>query len=449
MARDAIVRFRVDDGEATSKLQRLDVALSRFERGEASRVIRGTAMAFEHMAASAIGVEGPLGRIASQLLMFSTGAGLGATAAIAGLAAGFHVLDQVGEKLDETLRNVNMQVATLAKADFSKFLIGIQDTQAKIEKLSEPSFMQNVLGTAAFIVGGKGLEESVTHSFLFRGRESELAGLQTGIANQLLGVPGAREQSEQAARERKVRRNLELFNGAYRFDPNNAFGTPTGFQLPGGDFGAAARARFSGQGVLLGGGTSQMEQELRKIFAGLETPIERIRHQIDLVKQAQADGLDIGEDYDRALHRLNEAMAKATARSDQLGLTIVTAVSGAIAAIASGGGAGAALGGIGSLIGAIPGPHNKLIGAGVAGLGAIVSLFDHKDKTPEVIVAGYGDRALSQEQQIMSALTGALALQIGLVGVSAGNRDQVIAELARSSRLGPGGIRIPAGGARG
>jgi hypothetical protein len=61
------------------------------------------------------------------------------------------------------------------------------------------------------------------------------------------------------------------------------------------------------------------------------------------------------------------------------------------------------------------------------------------------MIMGYSTYALTQEEQVMLATLGVKGVRIGLIGTQS-QADAVIPELARSSRLGPGGIRLPVGG---
>ena len=115
------------------------------------------------------------------------------------------------------------------------------------------------------------------------------------------------------------------------------------------------------------------------------------------------------------------------------------AAGGSVAGGISGlGGAASALSGIRGL-GAL-GP----VGAVLGGLGGLFSLFGGKQQV-HVMIDGYDSHALSQQQQLMLALTGFKGLSIDVLSSGARDVNRTLYELGRQGRT-DGTLRIPPGG---
>jgi len=122
---------------------------------------------------------------------------------------------------------------------------------------------------------------------------------------------------------------------------------------------------------------------------------------------------------------------------------IARVIAASFAAISSarGGGASGALSGIGGLlgtlstlgsVGAAAGPLG-IAGAVVGGLGLLGSLFTHSQPAV-VMIDGYSSTALSQQEQLMVALSGFRDVNLDIISPSAGVDDAMYA-IGRRSRL--------------
>jgi hypothetical protein len=145
------------------------------------------------------------------------------------------------------------------------------------------------------------------------------------------------------------------------------------------------------------------EEERRRaaraaILRQIETPLERFERE-----RLALEGLGLTtEQYSRALAGLREDMERATQGSQVLGISLVQAVSGALAAVASGGSAGGLLSGVGGILGmkGVAGALGigTLPGALIGGLGMLVSAVEGRDR--RVRIDEYSQRAIDQMRQI-------------------------------------------------
>jgi hypothetical protein len=438
VARDPVVRFRVDDTDAVSHLARLDAALARFERSEPQRVIRSTAMAFEHMAASAIGVEGPLGRVASTLLMFGTGGAVG-IAILGGLAAislAMKVMAEDAKKAAQETKKLTDELTKLSPHGV------VEAARIQISPLQiEASRIQAELDARARFRAQFGPLGALIPDF-DDGKRKRLAELNKQIADitntQILPAERAwteelRKREEIAERERQ--RRLKALRDQAVID--------------------AELAGFRGQGL---GGVQPFGLDIGAFFAGLPSrpaPSGAAFNRPTTFGasgggprfQIPGFGAMTGADTSIALAGHPpvppEVIGAIKDTQQRLLVSIIGSVTNVIAALAAGGGPGAALAGIGAGISLVPG--GQIAGAVLGGLGAIISAFGKSKDAQPVMIMGYSTYALTQEEQVMLATLGVKGVRIGLIGTQS-QADAVIPELARSSRLGPGGIRLPVGG---
>lgn len=99
-----------------------------------------------------------------------------------------------------------------------------------------------------------------------------------------------------------------------------------------------------------------------------------------------------------AFKELTADLRTATKATPILASAIIGAVSGAIAAVVSGGGAGGALAAIGGIVSVLPG--GQIPGAIIAGAGTIAMAADRGSDRPRVLVDAYGSQAISQMREI-------------------------------------------------
>jgi hypothetical protein len=174
------------------------------------------------------------------------------------------------------------------------------------------------------------------------------------------------------------------------------------------------------------------------LLRSLITPQQRFNEALAILRQSVAFGALTADERTAAEKRLSEAMGVTTRRSAVLGVAIVGAVSGAIAAVMQGGSAGGIIGGILGTVGGIVGIANPLLGAGIGGLGQIISAAGNRG----VRIDEYSERALSQQRQLNP---GPDRVTLQIFSQSTGELlDEIEYELGRRTRLDRI-IRIPRG----
>jgi len=371
-------------------------------------VMRGalTSLAFE-----ATNTAGPLGRVASTALLFAGGGAL-ATGVVAGVAA----IGLAYREATADTRAFEERTAALTKR--LQELRDSRDPTAAIRRElaatrrqlgafdgAAPGDGGGLLSRIPFLSGPPGFPRGITGSPT---RGSQELQLLTGIGTELTGELGdiASEAGEKAgvafvvAFEEKLETLLpgSLIGTIPRL-PITDFATRLG-TLPG----------FSAAGVL--GGPSGIVQPpvlgrepfsenplitgARGIALGARSPVKVMQDQVAQLNEAiqlmGGPGARGTEEFSQAIHQLEQDMAKASHTAPMLAVSIIGAVSGTIAAIASGGSAGGLLMGLGGILGMLPGL--QIPGAIVAGLGAITSGVESRG----VRVDEYGSRALQQMQ---------------------------------------------------
>jgi hypothetical protein len=145
-------------GDASASIgDRLGTAFSRLEAREPTMVLRRSALAMEALGASAIGVEGPLGRLALTLPLLFGPAGLlaigvlaaagGAMKALADHTAAFAAeMDKLGTAIERTQLGGGARAGLATK---------VSDLREQIGKLGEPGTWEKVAGGInAFFTGG-------------------------------------------------------------------------------------------------------------------------------------------------------------------------------------------------------------------------------------------------------------------------------------------------------
>ena len=198
-------------------------------------------------------------------------------------------------------------------------------------------------------------------------------------------------------------------------------------------FQAGAR-QLGGQGMV-----DEQQRRHNQLLNQAEQILERlnITHttynaEVRALDEALAAGTITSDQYKQAIDELNKKMGKATQDTKLLAVAIIGAVSGAIAAVLSGGSAGSVLSAIGGVVGLIPG--GQIAGAAIGGLGTIVSGIESGSKG--VRVDSYGQAAIDQMRalgqqaqrvvvQILNPTTGAVIDEIEYELGRRRNRDAV------------------------
>lgn len=162
------------------------------------------------------------------------------------------------------------------------------------------------------------------------------------------------------------------------------------------------------------------------IIGQLRSPVQVIQGQIDELNLAMQLAPERAVEFSEGIKRLKEEMAEASKQSTVLAVSIVGAVSGAIAGIAGGGGTGGFLSGLGGIAGLIPGL--AIPGAVLGGLGSIISASESRG----VRIDEYSSRALSQ---MKSTREGPDTIRLVVVDSNGQSTDRIQYELRRRERL--------------
>lgn len=420
-----------------------------------------TGLAFE-----ATGAGGPIGHLASSLLLFGGGSGvvLGVAAAVGVLAGAYKLLTETTkeltaqqDKLDKQYRDIlahgapnvlimqqlveatDAQAAAYAKyaelRDRARKQRAQGDVRADLTEADATTAL-GVLSTARSVTNAlrQQLEDSHTQLGKAGGAkaaaawveqfrtdlaqatdaESGTTGALAELYRRMTHAPSVQAGKEAAAAFKEAYLNFLAVGGG-----DQAFAstlralriTPLPSSLAGGrgqdllnlhpadpfalsTFQRAA-GRFGGQGMV-----DFQQVEHNRLLNEADSILERlnITHttynaQIRALDEAVRTGTITHEEYTTAVRDLTEQMERAKDKSLQLAVSIVGAVSGAIAAIVSGGSPGGVLSGIGGVVGLF----NPLAGGIIGGLGSILSAADHGSRG--VRIDSYSQAAIEQMKQ--------------------------------------------------
>ena len=182
-------------------------------------------------------------------------------------------------------------------------------------------------------------------------------------------------------------------------------------------------------------------QNAQSVMGSIETPVERIRAQIQALEDALLLpdlSVERANEYRAGIAHLTEEMGRAEAMTGVLAVSIVNAVSGAIAMVVSGGSAGGFLAGLGGVLSLIPGM--QLPGAIVSGVGAVVSAAEGRESRG-VRIDEFSRQAV---EQMRETRPGPDVVSLVLTDVRGREISRVEYELNRRSRLDRQ-ERIPSG----
>jgi hypothetical protein len=417
---DALVRIRFEDTGAEAGATRVANALGRLERGEPTRALRLVRGAMDELATSAAGVHPALGRLASTLTMFGIGGAVG-IAAVGGLAAialEVKALLNIVPNLENSFKKLNDEFAKIGGpgAAAQMRISAIQDRMAGLQ---EATVGDRIMGVLRSLGGGQrgsgALGEFETVRDISRATEGTTLRLELYRAH-----ADAMKLHADA-----IKKDVEA-RDALRRARHISDSIPTSpLERVGADL--YRRAAFGE-----GGNVSPLDA----LTGAGTTPLSNTMNAPGLAAQGRWDPGP--PDAKRPSDRRNIELAVGAAMS-------------VVSRLAQAGGAGAAVGGLGSaatalsgLKGISAGAANILgpLGIGLSALSGIMGLFGGHQQT-HVIIDGYDSHALTQQQQLMLALTGFKGLSIDILSAG-GDVDRILYALGRSSRT-DGNMRIPPG----
>jgi hypothetical protein len=485
---DVLVTARLDDTEVTAALtriggatgtltDRMGNAFQRLEAREPTMVLRRVRGEIEMLAASALGSTGPLGRLAASLAMFGIGSTTGLVA-VAGLAAiGFEMkkIIDYSDGLDKNLLKLN---TTLAGGGRAGMLFKSQAALQRGADLVAPGFLEMLVrgvtgGDRETGAGGLGgLSDAMAQN---RAAERATAATESSLESTRLHNEGLRAEKERTkAVEESV---LALDKARLGLHPTTAQLEMLAHRA---DVLTLSLEHLTGP------------QQARIEHLNTETrALERVNalHEAMLNRPASAGtgnltqagvgfiprGATYGtapqigwfgrpEEEDRSgltdLGRVGvmgagggrvgavSSSSSAEGRTRDINLAVGAAMA-TISGLARGDAAGA-IGGLGSAATALSGMKSLASAAPVLGpagialsvISSLFSLFSSGQAT--VMIAGYSSKALSQQQQLLLALTGFKGLNIDILSAG-GDVDRVLYALGRAGRT-DGNMRVPGGG---
>jgi len=358
----------------------------------------------------AVGATGITGKLASGLLMFGVGGPvtLGVVAGLALVGGAFKLASAEATKLREQSERLNMTWRTLRgeghslvalRDELNKAIKEEADAQRELERVRAPQFIgpvrvprspgeivqaEQALSDATRVVeerrklfaqGGADAVEDWGRRFLDGIKDLRL---DEQLA-QLLANRGEFEARGAESAQLWHRAFLEAWNhmppiplrlGGAVMPAVNAAGANL-FQRIGPPGGTTA-----GTGAVFNQAVEDFQRIQTQggvILRSLITPQQRFNEALEILRQNVEFGTLTADERAAAEKRLSDAMGVTTRKSQILGVTLIGAISGAIASVIQGGSAGSIIGGILGTVGGVVGIGNPLLGAGIAGLGTIVS----------------------------------------------------------------------------
>ncbi len=464
-----IARVAAGASGGLSPMQKLGKALVLSESREGSLALRSVRTAIDELGASASGLDPRLGRLVAVFGQLGIGGATG-LAAVGGLAAiGVEVKTLIGlsDQLDERLQKENRSFADLAGGT-AKAYSSLADLRKRMDDLTEPGIAEKLF---AGLSERTGLGDVGTALRTTRTAQQTTARLEADLDLQRVHKEHAAVVTVAAQKQNAL--TLEILKGEEAVTKLRLGLHPTHEQL------AALESVSRASAIALSNLDGPHKTRLL-LLEGERSRIERLNAVI-LDRQARDDqrrrdeasfptervGADL---YHRAalgqagniptpgLTEAGTTPLENTVRAVQgsgtlamftpspsdtkekhaeLGKDIGKGVSAflAVAGGVSRGDAGSALAGIGGATSSLSSikalSSLEPIGTILSGLGGIFSLFSHA--TPHVIIDGYDSRALTQQQQLLVALTGFKGLQVAVLSAGQDPR-QIAALLGRQSR---------------
>lgn len=442
---------------------------------QAGQLAEGAGHGFNHVqramsvvALEAAGASGPVGHLGNALLMFGTGGivTLTAAAGLAVIAAGYRLVtkdardaaESQGHFVDKLHEAVAARVPEQDKLAQARLdLTNARELRARfddphrigrgVDDLVAMRDADNAIAAAQKLVeqlegpaqrehkkAGQGAAQEFLEGFQERFATATVPALAALITDLQAKIAAGGAQAAAKFGPLLQQASAELIGATPH--PDNvrgfrppSFGAATGF--PGfnapvvGSFQSAAR---TAQAAAEQDHYAHALDLTRGILLRAQTPQQIFNTGLSVLQEALNAGAISTEQFDEGVKQLNEDLKKATKNTTVLAASIVTAVSGAIAAVVSGGSAGGILSGIGGIIGLIPG--GQLAGAVIGGLGTVISASQSRG----VSIDRYSKEALDQLKGIPN---GPQRIDFSVVAASTGEIvERVIYELGQRQRNG-------------
>lgn len=449
---DALVRVVLQGDEAVAGADRITQALGRMERGEPTRALRSTRTAIDELAASASGLNPALARVIANFAQMAVGGapGLAVVGALSGAAlaaaASYRVWTADARDLEEQHKK------TMKAAEgFAAKVAGLGgEIRASLSGAggAAPSYLRTLLGEFGIGSGGAHVGEGLNEQLV--GQQAAVTSFAAQLTHQFGSVADAptalrthlRELTDQAV---ATAREIGVLNAAlgklHREEMDRAI----------------ERRERPPLTALVEGTLPTLGATVRDIQMGRVGPAAAADALLHGVTTTGGGGMGAAQGYIQGAETRYDPGApddpkRGKKPSDTHAQEAI--ISSTLALIASGrGGIGAgisALGGVSSAVGALPslakdhaGLASSLGIAGVAlgGLGMLASLFS--SGPPTVMIDGYSSRALSQQQQLLLALTGYKGVNVQVLSAG-GDTARIAYQLGRDART-DSQSRIPPG----
>ena len=438
------------EGAATFQLLTNETKRSTQAMEEGGRGVGHLRNAMSLVALEATGTAGPIGHLANALLLFGAGSSLtlGVAAGLAVIAGGYRLItkdardaaeshQQFVDKLNEANAKRVPDQAALQKAraaedearDFYKGLLAKAATTpaGSIAAMQGPAVSDQALRDAkialeaahALTVQREGPAAAEHAKAGEAAADAWLAGFKKRLAAADVGDLGAllKEMQDhiaaggaQAAEKfgAELQEVLQLIAGVTQ----HIAGAPIGeaqqflalhrsasFGAPAFGAGAAtliARDNTAAQAKSEQDAYTASLERTRAILVRARTPQQIYTQGLQDLQTALDNGAISQAQFDEGVRHLTEDMEKATKQTSVLAVSIINAVSGAIAGIVTGGSAGGILASIGGIVGLIPG--GQIAGAVISGIGSIALASESKG----VSIDRYSQQALDQLKGIPS-----------------------------------------------
>lgn len=431
----AVIDVQVDASGASSGLARLGAAFDHLDKRTASgtKGIQSVEIGLRTLAAQAVGVHGPLARVAEGLLSFA-GGGTMVLAVAAGIGIVTLVMKQMGaeaKKAAEETKQLEDRLKSLS-AHGGVVAASMRISELEIEKKRIERELTRGSGAP-----------SLYGLFFGAAADRERLGAKIIDINKQIATITNQEliPAEQKVTEQKQK---QLQTAAQQLE---------------------AEAKL----------TAELQKQIALIGEGVEADLEKFyKKNADIFQQsfeavlAMRSILEGGTPQTRMWWEVSPTMqtpdfaelgrignagtpGAGTDRGAMAGI-----IAQAIASVASGarGGISGAVTGIGGALGSLSGLSGLAglgpIGAGVAAGGAVISLLGglfSSSKPAVVMIDGYSSTAINQQQQIMQILAGFLGLKVDVLSAGSATPEGAAHVLGRMSRL-DGGMRLPPGSLR-
>lgn len=421
-----IIDAELHDSGVSLGAEKLGTAFAHLERRTASgaKGLQSVEIGMRTLAAQAVGLHGPLGRVAEGLLSFAGGGTLvlGVAAGIGLITLAMKAMKEEGEQAAKATEDLEKRLTALgAHGALVAATMRVSALEVKEDEIRRQLDIEE--GLPRFRQNAARQEQLSADLLKIQG---EMANLINGVL-----IPAenrvTKEKEKQAEEEKKqteeLQKQLDIIGKLVAGDVENQF------RFLNAETRAFLDAGAQIQSLMMGGTPEQIRLWWQQSPSAPDAP----------------DFNELGR-----IGRASVPMGRGT------GNQAAAAVAQAIAAIASGlqGGVGGALTGLGGALGSLSGigslgglgPIGLGIGAGGVLISALQGLFSHS-KPAVVLIDGYSSTAISQQNQVMQLLAGVLGIKVDILSAGTAGPDMTAYDLGRRARL-DGGMRLPPGAMR-